>query len=124
EITIMHQPHVELSGQEIKKNLIYPEKGYAALEGVQKGWYLPEVHNAKRFINLSEFLESLGTEKAHINSGHLQNAKAFIFEVDDFIESENQQESLSLFGPVVQSKIPDSRFQILDSHLRAAADWL
>lgn len=127
EITIIQNLFVPLSIKELKQNRIYPDKGYFLQNGERKGWFLPEVFNVRRFSSLDEFLAGLGNEKAGLPQDGYKSSEIFIFEVDDFIESEDHKEILSLFGPVVKSGVefnPNSKFQILDSRLRLAADWL
>ena len=124
EVTIMHDIRVPLSERERSKNAIYPEKGYLLEKNSKKGWYLPEVFNIKRFRNLEDFLGDLAQEKAGLNRAVYKKASVFIFEVDDFIESEDHSLALALWGPVIKNDhlIPNSEFII--PRLRAAADWL
>ena len=124
EVTIMHDIRVPLSERERSKNAIYPEKGYLLEKNSKKGWYLPEVFNIKRFRNLEDFLGDLAQEKAGLNRAVYKKASVFIFEVDDFIESEDHSLALALWGPVIKNDhlIPNSEFII--PRLRTAADWL
>lgn len=124
EITIMSDLRIPLLGNEQARNVIYPEKGYRLTSGIQKGWFLPEVFNARRFRNLEEFLGDLAEEKAGLSRSGGKNATIAIFEVDDFIESKNHRQILALWGPVVRRDyfLQDSKFLI--KRLRIAANWL
>ncbi len=147
EITIMHDLRLPLLPVEFGRNAIYSEKGYLLQQkttrghsnilknvgmksGVEKngegrkGWFLPEAHNARRFQNLEDFLGDLAESKAGLSRAAYKDADISIFEVDDFIESEDGKKHLSLFGPVVapESVILNSEFII--QRLRMAADWL
>ena len=124
EITVMHDIRIPLSERERSKNAIYPEKGYLLEKNSKKGWYLPEVFNVKRFRNFEDFLGDLAQEKAGLNRSAYKKAKISVFEVDDFIESEDHSFALALWGPVVKNDPLISNSEFIISRLRAAADWL
>ncbi|MDP3727604.1 MAG: AMMECR1 domain-containing protein, partial [bacterium] len=124
EITLAHRLRLPLSADLRAANRILPEKGYVFSYGAANGWYLPEVFNVRRFRTLEELLGDLAQEKVHLPRETHREAKIFICEVDDFIESADRSRALSLSGPVVKPKplILDATF--LEQRLRIAADWL
>lgn len=126
EITIFSDLRLPLSKKELERNEIYPEKGYVLEKDGKRGWFLPEVFNVRRFSNLNQFLGELAEQKAGIKRDMYKSAKISIFEVDDFIESEDRSKPLTLSGPIVKgshgSLIHDSKFII--QRARMAADWL
>lgn len=126
EITLISNLRLPLTKAELKRNAIYPEKGYLLEAGNRKGWYLPEVFNVIRFRNLEEFLGNLAAEKARLPRPAYKKANIYIFEVDDFIELENREKPLSLWGPtapISKDVIANSQEFVID-RCRLAADWL
>lgn len=123
EITLMSNLQIPLSQNEFKKNQIYSEKGYLLKQNSRIGWYLPQAFNSRKFETLKEFLDSLAEEKAGLTKHSYQYGDVSIFEVEDFIESENHQMVLRLCGPAAKQNL---EFKIYDSefNFRMAADWL
>ena len=123
EITVMHPLRVPLSEKEKEADVIYPEKGYLLRLGERQGWFLPEVLNVRKFSNLKDFLGDLAQEKAGLPRHLGRTADVFIFEAEDFIESEDRRGVLSLFGPSVRQDIPRDH-EAVAYRLKMAADWL
>ena len=122
EITLISGLRIPLTDEEQKIDVIYSEKGYLYIKGNRRGWFLPEVFNVRRYETLQKFLNDLAKEKAGI-IGDRAGAQILIFEVDDFIETENQQDVLTLKGPIVSYE-KDVSITELETHSRAWADWL
>lgn len=126
EVTLISPLRIPLSPTERERNLIYPEKGYVLEHGDRQGWFLPEIHNVRRFRILEAFLGELAHDKAGLPPASHVAAKVCIFEVDDFIDSADWQRALTLWGPIVKL---EEETDILNQsnllpRLRAAADWL
>src|SRR3989344_3276681 len=123
EITVMHPLRVPVSEKEKEADVIYPEKGYFLRLGARQGWFLPEVLNVRKFSNLKDFLGDLAQEKAGLPRHLGHTADVFIFEVEDFIESEDRRGVLSLFGPSIRPNTSRGR-EAVKHRLKMAADWL
>lgn len=130
EITLMSDARTLLSDQDIENNAIDPSRGYRLVSGHHTGWFLPEVFNVSRFRDLRELLEFLIVQKAGLPKTALDRATIETFEVDDFIESEDQSKALTLVGPITQGAPATESFQEkgrkedLEACLRNAADQL
>ncbi len=113
EITLLSLSKVIPLYQLRQQKEIDPEKGYRFSYQNRQGWLLPEVFNCIRFRGMEDFLKTLITEKAglRIDKRCLSQGKIEIFEVDDFIESEDLDQIRSLAGPVVRS---DRRYTSFD----------
>lgn len=99
EVTVLTNLRLPLSQEELKENSIDAEKGYYLVEGRQKGWFLPEVFNVRRFADLGQFIDTLAKEKASL-AGKPSLSNVFRFEIDDFIEGTEDLRAISLKGPV------------------------
>ncbi|RJQ37436.1 AMMECR1 domain-containing protein [Candidatus Parcubacteria bacterium] len=121
EITIISDLRIPLSDRELSKNAIYAEKGYGVRFEERIGWFFPEVFNVRKFKNLSEFLNALVKEKAKVESPYSRD-NVFMFEVDDFIESDRHVVS-SLYGPLIKP-VRSYKTTDLKSSLKSTADWL
>ncbi|MDP3947367.1 MAG: AMMECR1 domain-containing protein [bacterium] len=129
EVTVLLDPWILLDEKLMERDEILPEKGYCLSSGGAVGFYLPEVFNVKRFHSLSGLVAALAAEKAGIPSGAVSKAKAYMFEVDDFIEPVELNNEfpapLKLFGPLVRkSGFTEVTRGELEGHLCATADWL
>lgn len=125
QVTLLHDLRIPLSRAEKAKNAIYAEKGYRLEREGKVGWYLPEVLNARRFRNLTDFLGGLALEKARLARGSSGESVVRVFEVDDFIESVSGGAPLSLFGPVPKNSETDVLTkEALARHGTQAASWL
>ncbi|OGZ01715.1 MAG: hypothetical protein A3G64_02200 [Candidatus Liptonbacteria bacterium RIFCSPLOWO2_12_FULL_60_15] len=125
EITVMHNLRIPLFSREWGPNVIYPEKGYLLEKDGRKGWFLPEVHNVRRFHDLENFLSDLTQEKAGLDYAAVQNASVVIFEVEDFVESEDHNKPLALWGPIMPLPENGTRsYQFIVGRLKMAAGWL
>lgn len=96
EVTIFSDCRIPLIQEEFERGSIYAEKGYLLESGTHRGWFLPEVFNVRRFANLEAFLTTLAREKAGLEHFNRKKSKVFIFEVDDFIESESHADRKSV----------------------------
>ncbi len=121
EITLFSDLRIPINEDFIKKNDILYDKGYLLKAEKNQGWFLPEIFNVTKFKGLKEFLSRLGTEKAGIDSSEVFNKKTeiYIFEVQDFIEGEND-EVLDLDGPTVKLKNTTD----INESAMLAANWL
>lgn len=123
EVTVMHDLRVPFSPRERRQNAIYPEKGYLLKKDKHVGWFLPEIHNVRRYRDLESFLGDLAQEKAGLPRAASSDAEVFIFEVDDFIESEDHERTLKLMGPIIPIE-EEITPKFIMQRLRMAADWL
>lgn len=125
EIILISDLKVPLGRDLIRKNEIFHDKGYLLKREEKEGWFLPAVFNTGPFGNLKEFLLRLGSEKALLPQEKIFDKKTdiSIFQVEDFIESNNQIqiEVLALDGPII--KFQQQKKQLEKMSLRAA-DWL
>lgn len=126
EVTVMSDLRIPIKFLPETKNYIHHEKGYLLEKSGKMGWFLPEVHNVRRYRNLENFFGDLAEEKAGLERDSYKKSKIFIFEVDDFIESNNHEKALSLSGPVVSAfQNQTHEFEKFFLYrLNMAADWL
>ncbi len=117
QIGILHPLRMPLSRHERRRNRIRAEKGYSLTRGNAKGFFLPEVHNVRRFKALDDFLAALADEKAGVSAARTKEVR--VFEVEDFIEGEKGSAPLSLCGPMLAERTVST-----DDRFRLAADWL
>lgn len=121
QIGLISPLRVPLSDTIRERNRILPEKGFFLSLKEKNGWFLPEVLNVRGFRGLDDFIVKLAEEKAGIDATSQRSTGVKIFEVDDFIESEDHARPIRLHGsmpaPVLSATDRNVRF-------RAAADWL
>lgn len=120
EIMVLHPLRIPLSREEVKKNEIYPEKGYEIQFATKRGWLLPEVHNVRNHASLEEFVKTLAYEKAGIR-GAIHSANIYLFEVEDWISFGD--DIRILVGPV-QKKKASSLSDGYKNMAQASARWL
>ena len=127
EVTLIPDLKIPLSAEELKKNSIYHDKGYYLDTGYKKGWFVPIVFNCTSFKSLDIFLKRLAVEKVGLKSHTIKLGEVFIFEVDDFTVTEDQQ-ILSMCGPIIDHAVaePKSGFNIetAEGSLKMAVNWL
>lgn len=123
QIGILHPLRVPLSKRTLKHNRILPEKGYLLSHNGKKGWFLPEVLNVRKFRGLDELLADLAREKTGIDPVLVRADSVRIFEVEDFIESEDRLKPIRLYGPMCEPEIARVDGE-REKRFRAAADWL
>lgn len=124
QVTLAHNLRMPLSAVELSANRIYPEKGYLLQNGRRKGWFLPEVFNVRRFLDLNQLIENLAREKAGLDPVVAKDSRIFIFEVDDFVESAEGDVPLALYGPMPRSHAAPFPREFFLSSLRLALHWL
>lgn len=122
EIILFSDLKIPVSQDFIKENKIIHNKGYVIAREEKRGWFLPEVFNMSRFKDLNDFLMRLGTEKAGLRAEEVLDRKTEIkiFEVQDFIESNEPEKILNLRGPIAEQK----NLIELEYSASLAADWL
>ena len=123
QIGLLHPLRLPMTLTMKKDKRIFAEKGYVVSLGTKRGWFLPEIFNVRRFRDMGGLLGSLTKEKAGIDQADIHKADIRVFEVEDFIESNEGANAISLMASMPK---PNESYlaEECDKRVQAAADWL
>lgn len=120
EITLFSDLGVPLLPTDRARNGLYYEKAHQMCRGTSSAWCLPEVFNMVKFNGATDFIEYVARKKGAFSP---VGALAYIFEVEDFVESADYTHPLSLRGPIPREIPSEVRSSFL-SLCKNAADHL